>query len=93
MIADRLEPVSWRDALRLGSIVSIWWTLTDRARFPRAGGLDLVFQEISEFRLVQADGGLPTTVAAGRAPGESGVFVFSAHLRGGGVCTENLKPD
>jgi AraC family transcriptional regulator len=43
-----------------------------------------MFQKISEVRLAQADGGLPTAVAAGSAPGESGVFVFSAHFRGGG---------
>src|SRR6516162_6158842 len=43
-----------------------------------------MFQEISELRLAQADGGLPTVVAAGSAPGESGVFVFSARFHGGG---------
>jgi hypothetical protein len=43
-----------------------------------------MFQEISELRLAQADGGLPTVAAAGSAPGESGVFVFSARFHGGG---------
>jgi AraC family transcriptional regulator len=43
-----------------------------------------MFQEISELRLAQADGGLPTVVAAGSAPGESGVFVFNARFHGGG---------
>jgi AraC family transcriptional regulator len=43
-----------------------------------------MFQEISEVRLAQADGRLPMTVAAGKAPGESGVFVFSARFHGGG---------
>jgi AraC family transcriptional regulator len=46
--------------------------------------LDLIFQEISELRLAQADGGLPTVAAAGSAPGESGVFVLSARFHGGG---------
>jgi AraC family transcriptional regulator len=41
-----------------------------------------VFQEISELRLAQVDGGLPTVVAAGSAPGESGVFVFGARFHG-----------
>jgi hypothetical protein len=43
-----------------------------------------MFQEISELRLAQADGGLPTVAAAGSAPGESGVFVLSARFHGGG---------
>jgi AraC family transcriptional regulator len=42
-----------------------------------------MFQEISELRLAQADGGLPTVVAASSAPGESGVFVFSPRFHGG----------
>ena len=42
-----------------------------------------LFQEISELRLAQADGGLPTVVAAGSTPGESGVFVFSPRFHGG----------
>jgi len=42
-----------------------------------------MFQEISELRLAQADGGLPTVVAAGSAPGESGVFVFGPRFHGG----------
>jgi AraC family transcriptional regulator len=43
-----------------------------------------MFQEISELRLAQADGSLPTVAAAGSAPGESGVFVFNARCHGGG---------
>ena len=43
-----------------------------------------MFQAISELRLAQADGGLPTAVAAGSAPGESGVFVVNARFHGGG---------
>ena len=43
-----------------------------------------MFQEISELRLAQADGALPTTIGAGSAPGESGVFVYGARFRGGG---------
>jgi len=35
-------------------------------------------------RMAQADGGLPTVVATGSAPGESGVFVFSVRFHGGG---------
>jgi AraC family transcriptional regulator len=42
-----------------------------------------MFQEISELRLAQADGGSPTVVAAGSARGESGVFVFRARFDGG----------
>jgi len=42
-----------------------------------------MLQEIAELRLAQADGGLPTVVAAGSAPGESGVFVFSPRFHGG----------
>jgi AraC family transcriptional regulator len=49
-----------------------------------ARGIGVLFQEISELRLAQADGGLPTVIAAGSAPGESGVFVFSARFQGGG---------
>jgi hypothetical protein len=39
--------------------------------------------EPSEFRLAQADGGLPTTLGAGSAPGESGVFALNARFQGG----------
>jgi AraC family transcriptional regulator len=42
-----------------------------------------MFDEISELRLAQADGGLPTVVTAGSAPGESGVFVFGTRFHGG----------
>lgn len=38
---------------------------------------------ISELSLVQEDGGLPTMLAAGSAPGESGVSIFSMRFRGG----------
>jgi AraC family transcriptional regulator len=40
-------------------------------------------KEIGEFCLVQADGSLPTTLAAGSATGESGVSVLSLRFRGG----------
>jgi hypothetical protein len=36
-----------------------------------------------ELRLAQQDGGLPTTLATGSAPGESGVSVLSVRFRGG----------
>jgi AraC family transcriptional regulator len=38
--------------------------------------------EIGELSLVQGDGGSPTTLADGSAPGESGVFVLSAQFQG-----------
>src|SRR5262245_21808068 len=37
---------------------------------------------IGDLRLMQADGGLPATLAAGSAPGESGVSVLSVRFRG-----------
>jgi hypothetical protein len=37
---------------------------------------------IGELYLAQEDGGLPTTLAAGSAPGESGVSVLSLRFRG-----------
>ena len=43
-----------------------------------------MFQQVSELRLTQADGSLPTALAAGSAPGESGVFVFGVRFDGGG---------
>ena len=43
-----------------------------------------MLQEIAELRLAQADGDLPSVVAAGSAPGESGAFVFNARFHGGG---------
>jgi AraC family transcriptional regulator len=43
-----------------------------------------MFREIAELRLMQADGNLPTVLAAGTAPGESGVFVFGSRFHGGG---------
>jgi hypothetical protein len=42
-----------------------------------------MFDEISELRLAQANGGLPTVVAAGSAPGESGLFVVRGRFDGG----------
>src|SRR5689334_13598223 len=38
---------------------------------------------IDDVYLVQQDGGLPTTLAAGSARGESGLSVFSLRFRGG----------
>jgi AraC family transcriptional regulator len=43
-----------------------------------------MFQQIPELRLMQADGSLPIALAAGSAPGESGVFVFGVRFQGGG---------
>jgi AraC family transcriptional regulator len=43
-----------------------------------------MFKEVSELCLAQGDGGLPTTLAFGSAPGESGVFVFKVRFEGGG---------
>jgi hypothetical protein len=37
-----------------------------------------MFQEVGEFCLIQADGGLPTTLAAGHPHGESGVTTCRA---------------
>jgi AraC family transcriptional regulator len=39
--------------------------------------------ELGELSLAQQDGGLPATLAAGSAPGESGVSVLSMRFRGG----------
>jgi AraC family transcriptional regulator len=41
-----------------------------------------MFGEFPEIRLMQADGSLPTVVAAGSAPGESGVFVSRVRFHG-----------
>ena len=41
-----------------------------------------MFHEFPGIRLMQADGSLPTAVAAGSAPGESGVFVFRMRFHG-----------
>jgi AraC family transcriptional regulator len=43
-----------------------------------------MLREIPELRFAQADGSLPTAIAAGSAPGESGVLVFATQFRGGG---------
>jgi AraC family transcriptional regulator len=42
-----------------------------------------MFKEVAELCLAQGDGGLPTVLAAGSAPGERGVFVFSPRFHGG----------
>ena len=42
-----------------------------------------MFAEVSEVRLAQKDGGPPTMLGSGCAPGESGVFVLSARFQGG----------
>jgi AraC family transcriptional regulator len=42
-----------------------------------------MFAEVSEVRLAQEDGGPPTMLGAGSAPGESGVFVLNARFQGG----------
>jgi AraC family transcriptional regulator len=47
--------------------------------------------EIGELCLAQADGGLPTTLAAGNAPGESGVSVLNVRFRGGFHLTATLR--
>jgi AraC family transcriptional regulator len=44
-----------------------------------------------EFYLAQEDGGSPTTLAAGSAPGESGVSVFSLRFRGGAHFSATLR--
>jgi hypothetical protein len=42
-----------------------------------------MFKEVSELCLAQGDGGLPTAVAFGTAPGESGIFLLRAQFQGG----------
>ena len=42
-----------------------------------------MFDEASELCFAQDDGGLPTTLGAGSAPGENGVFVLNARFQGG----------
>jgi AraC family transcriptional regulator len=44
--------------------------------------LDIGMLDIGELNLAQADGGPPTTLAAGSAPGESGVAVLGMRFRG-----------
>ena len=39
--------------------------------------------DIGALRMAQQDGGAPTTLAAGSAPGESGVSVLSVRFDGG----------
>src|SRR6516162_7441757 len=50
-----------------------------RKRFMRAD----IMVEIGTVRMAQQDGGAPTTLAAGSAPGESGVSVLSVRFDGG----------
>jgi hypothetical protein len=40
-----------------------------------------MMMEIGELRMAQEDSGQPTTLAAGSAPGESGVTVLRAAVR------------
>jgi len=42
-----------------------------------------MFDKTSELCFAQGDGGLPTTLGAGSAPGENGVFVLNARFQGG----------
>jgi hypothetical protein len=42
-----------------------------------------IMVEIGTVRMAQQDGGAPTTLAAGSAPGESGVSVLSIRFDGG----------
>jgi hypothetical protein len=42
-----------------------------------------MFKENCKLRMTQRDGGFPILDAAGSAPGENGVFVFSARFHGG----------
>jgi len=46
-----------------------------------------MFDEVSELCFAQQDGGLPTTLGVGSAPGESGVFVLNARFQGGMHCS------
>jgi AraC family transcriptional regulator len=46
---------------------------------------------LGELHLAQQDGGLPTTLAAGSAPGESGVSVFRARFQGGVHFTSSAR--
>lgn len=47
--------------------------------------------ETGELRLAQDDGGPPTTLGAGTAPGESGVSVISVRFRGGAHLSGTLR--
>jgi AraC family transcriptional regulator len=53
------------------------WTL------PRESNGSQMIAEIGDLRLAQEDGGAPATLAAGGAPGESGVTVLKVRFRGG----------
>ena len=46
---------------------------------------------LGELRMAQADGGLPATLAAGSAPGESGVSILSVRFRGGAHFTATVQ--
>jgi AraC family transcriptional regulator len=48
--------------------------------------------EIGELQMAQADGGPPTIVVSGSAPGESGVAVLRARFRGGVHFSGTLRP-
>lgn len=50
---------------------------------PSAQGQNM-FDDISELRMAQADGDVPKPLAAGSAPGESGIFVFKTRFDRGG---------
>jgi AraC family transcriptional regulator len=47
--------------------------------------------DIGNSCMAQADGGAPTTLTAGSAPGESGVSVFSLRFKGGASFSATLK--
>jgi AraC family transcriptional regulator len=47
--------------------------------------------EANELCLAQQDGGPPTTLAAGSAPGESGVSILSVRFRGGAFFNVNAR--
>ncbi len=47
--------------------------------------------DIGDSCMAQADGGAPTTLTAGSAPGESGVSVFSLRFKGGASFSATLR--
>jgi hypothetical protein len=42
--------------------------------------------DIGALRMVQQDGGAPTTLVAGSAPGESGVSILNSRLPAACIC-------
>jgi len=77
--------VSEAEADRLSLLEDLAATITRlhlRAIVRRRNRSSMMFKEVSELSLAQEDGGLPTALAAGSAPGENGVFVFSARFNG-----------